>query len=185
MFGLRSTFLPIVALAVFATNISAYTIQFQNHCGYTIWAAVGKASNGQPDSSVKFGQRLSQGETANFGVADSQLGIRAWGRTGCDDSGSNCQTGACNGGLVCNDAGITSHALLSEYGLGTDGRVYWDLSYVGGTINIPARLTGPDGQSVYCAAGNCPNMQAFQNTNDYGAIRNSAQGGTYTHTFCG
>ena len=41
-------------------------------------------------------------------------------------SGANCQTGACNGGLVCNDAGITSHALLSEIGLGTDGREYWD-----------------------------------------------------------
>ena len=62
-------------------------------------------------------------------------GIRAWGRTGCDGSGANCQTGACNGGLVCNDAGITSDVILSEYGFGDFGqfggqRTSWDLSYV-------------------------------------------------------
>ena len=62
-------------------------------------------------------------------------GIRAWGRTGCDASGANCQTGACNGGLVCNDAGITSDVILSEYGFGDFGqfggqRTAWDLSHV-------------------------------------------------------
>lgn len=136
-----------------------------------------------------------------------------------NSSGSNCQTGACNGGLVCNDAGITSHALLSEYGLGTDGRIYWNrqsesisisilsldswpgflkcssswfdftfykiVSYVGGVINIPTRLIGPDNQQVYCASGNCPTDQAFEKSDDFGAIRNSAQGGSYTHHFCG
>jgi hypothetical protein len=57
------------------------------------------------------------------------------------------------------------------------------LSYI---FYIPTRLTGPDGQQVYCAPGNCPpNNQAFQNPDDYGALRNSAQGGTYTHVFCG
>ena len=62
-------------------------------------------------------------------------GIRAWGRTGCDASGANCQTGACNGGLVCTDAGITSGVILSEYGFGDFGqyggqRTAWDLSHV-------------------------------------------------------
>lgn len=175
----------ISALTFLATKTLAYTIHFENSCSYTVWAAVGKAPNGQPDGSVSFGQQLNPGAGADFGVDDNQLGIRAWGRTGCDGSGANCQTGACNGGLVCTDAGITSRALLSEYGIGTDGRVYWDLSYVGGTINIPTRLTGPDGQQVYCASGNCPNTQAFQNPEDFGAIRNSATGGTYTHNFCG
>ncbi|EGG00162.1 thaumatin-like protein [Melampsora larici-populina 98AG31] len=185
MMTVASSILHLVTFAYLAATISAYTIHFQNSCSYTVWAAVGKAPNGQPDTSVSFGQQLSSGQSADFGVADNQLGIRAWGRTGCDGSGANCQTGACNGGLVCTDAGITSRALLSEYGIGTDGRIYWDLSYVGGQINIPTRLTGPDGQEVYCANGNCPNTQAFQNSEDFGAIRNSAQGGTYNHHFCG
>ncbi|KAH9817730.1 thaumatin-like protein [Melampsora americana] len=186
MLTISSSILKIITFAYLAATISAYTIHFQNSCPYTVWAAVGKAPNGQPDGSVSFGRRLDPGQSADFGVADTQLGIRAWGRTGCNGSGANCQTGACNGGLVCNDAGITSRALLSEYGRGTDGRTYWNLSYVGGQINIPTRLTGrPDGQQVYCANGNCPTNQAFKNPEDFSAVRSSAAGGTYDHHFCG
>ncbi|PWN88144.1 thaumatin-like protein [Acaromyces ingoldii] len=162
----------------------AFRIHFHNNCPYTIWPAVGKAPNGRPDNSVHFGTRLNSGAGVSFDVADSERGIRAWGRTGCDVNGANCKTGACTGGQTCNDAGITSHALLSEYGAGNDGREYWNLSYVGGIINIPTRLTGPDGQSVLCLPGNCPPDQAFQGPEDFKAVRSSAAGGTYTHLFC-
>lgn len=74
----------IVAVVYLATSITAYTIKFQNSCSYTVWAAVGKAPNGQPDRSVSFGRRLDPRASASFGVDDNQLGIRAWGRTGCD-----------------------------------------------------------------------------------------------------
>ncbi|UZJ53625.1 hypothetical protein CBS101457_002945 [Exobasidium rhododendri] len=181
MISLRIALPLLAALAC----VSAYDIHFQNDCSYTVWAAVGKAPNGVPDDSVAFGNEIGPGGSADFGVDDSETGIRAWGRTGCDSTGANCQTGACNGGLVCTDAGITAAALFSEIGLGTDGNEYWDLSYVGGSINIPARFTGPDGQQVYCAVGDCPDTQAFSESDDYGALRNSPQGGTYTHAFCG
>ena len=84
MLGLRNALLPLAALASLAATVSAYDIHFQNNCPYTVWAAVGKASYGQPDNSVAFGKQLDNGQTADFGVDDSQLGIRAWGRTGCD-----------------------------------------------------------------------------------------------------
>lgn len=84
MLGLRNTLLPFATLASLAATASAYNIHFVNSCPYTVWAAVGKAPNGQPDTSVAFGQQLTNGQTADFGVDDSQIGIRAWGRTGCD-----------------------------------------------------------------------------------------------------
>jgi len=105
---------------------TAYNINFINKCTYTVWPAIGAAPNGQPNQSIRFGDRLNPGQSISHGIDDHALGVRGWGRTGCDGSGANCQTGACNGGLVCNDAGITSHAILSEYGYGSNNRIYWD-----------------------------------------------------------
>jgi len=58
------------------------------------------------------------------------------------------------------------------------------VSFVGGTVNIPTQLQGPDGQSVTCKNTNCPTNQAFHGPDDYQATRNSAPGGTYNHIFC-
>jgi hypothetical protein len=84
MIALRTALPSLAVLASLAASASAYDIHFQNNCPYTVWAAVGKAPNGQPDNSVAFGRQLNNGDQADFGVDDSQLGIRAWGRTGCD-----------------------------------------------------------------------------------------------------
>ncbi|KAI4526650.1 Osmotin, thaumatin-like protein [Schizophyllum commune Tattone D] len=170
-------------------SASAFTINFVNKCSYDVWAAVGAAPNGQPDLSIAWGQKVSPGGSASTGVDDHALGVRAWGRTGCDGNGANCQTGACNGGLVCNDAGITAAAIYSEYGYGDQGQwggelTSWDLSYVGGHVNIPTSLSSSDGKSVSCAADGCPTDQAYQNPDDHAAVRQSALGATYTHTFC-
>ncbi|MCO5549781.1 hypothetical protein L7F22_003254 [Adiantum nelumboides] len=105
---------------------SAYTITFVNKCSYTVWPAIGAAPNGQPNQSIRFGARLNPGQSVSHGIDDHAIGVRGWGRTGCDGSGANCKTGACNGDLVCNDAGITSHAILSEYGYGANNREYWN-----------------------------------------------------------
>lgn len=83
MIALKSL-LPLAALASLAATVSAYDIHFVNSCSYTIWPAVGKAPNGQPDDSVAYGTELAPGGTADFGVDDSEIGIRSWGRTGCD-----------------------------------------------------------------------------------------------------
>lgn len=93
-------------------------------------------------------------------------------------------------GLVCTDAGITSGVIVSEYGYGNFGAQYggertsWDLSHVGLSINLATSLSSSDGQSVRCAANNCPDNQAYSYPTDYAADRNSALGQTYTHTFC-
>lgn len=179
------TLVSMVAFLASAPYLAkAYEIAFYNNCPYTVWPAVGDAPNGQPNQSIKYGTVLGPQGRASYGVSDTAIGVRAWGRTGCDSNGANCQTGACNGGLTCTDAGITAKALFSEYGYGSNNREYWDLSFVGGTVNIPAKLQGPDGQVVECLNDNCPTNQAFHTSGDYGAIRNSAPGGTYTHTFC-
>ncbi|KIY71083.1 Osmotin thaumatin-like protein [Cylindrobasidium torrendii FP15055 ss-10] len=179
----------LVALATFVSSSAAFTINFQNSCGETVWPAVGKAPNGQPDTSVAFGESLAPGASTSFGVDDKALGIRAWGRTGCDGNGANCATGACNGGLVCNDAGITAGVLYSEFGYGDFGqwggeRTAWDLSRVDATVNLNTKLAASDGQSVYCSVSNCPPDQAYDSPEDYAADRNSDLGLTYTITFC-
>ncbi|KAI1787935.1 Osmotin thaumatin-like protein [Ganoderma leucocontextum] len=181
--------LAYVVLFGYAASASAFTIKFHNKCKFTVWPAVGKASNGHPDRSVSFGHKLKRGQTVSFKVGDHELGIRAWGRTGCNSKGANCKTGACKGGLVCTDAGITSRVLLSEYGFGDFGsyggkRTAWDLSRVDASINIDTALSSSDGQAVTCRKKNCPTKQAYKHPTDYAADRNSALGKTFTHTFC-
>ncbi|KAF9016313.1 Osmotin thaumatin-like protein [Hymenopellis radicata] len=163
-------------LAALVASASAFTITFQNSCSYTVWAAIGKAPDGQVDPSLSYGVALAPGASKSYGIDDNARGIRAWGRTGCNASGANCATGACNDGLVCTDAGITSHALLSEYGYADFG--------IDGTINIPTTLTSSDGQSVKCTPASCPDDQAYSYATDYAADRNSPLGATYTHKFC-
>lgn len=80
--------------------------------------------------------------------------------------------------------------LICRYGYGNNGpqwggeRIFWNLSHVGGSINIDARLEGPDGQSVTCRGNNCPTNQAYATDGDHQAVKNSGLGGTYTHVFC-
>jgi hypothetical protein len=92
--------------------------------------------------------------------------------------------------MVCNDAGITSGVIVSEYGYGNFGaqfggeRTSWDLSRVGLKINLDTKLSSSDGQSVQCTKAHCPSDQAYEVTKDFKADRNSPLGKTYTHTFC-
>lgn len=62
---------------------------------------------------------------ADLRVADNWRSGRIWGRTGCDFSTSlpgstQCQTGACNGGLLCDPQTGTGvpPASLAEWTLG-------------------------------------------------------------------
>ncbi|KAI0032092.1 Osmotin thaumatin-like protein [Vararia minispora EC-137] len=182
--------IAVLALAFAASSASAITIRFVNNCPYTVWPAIGAAPYGSPNPSIAYGTTLGQGGSASFGVSDTAIGIRAWGRTGCNSAGANCATGNCNGGLVCTDGGITAGVLLSEYGYANFGASYggertsWDLSHVSASINIPTRLSVSDGQSVTCTPSSCPADQAYNSPTDYAADRNSALGQTYTHTFC-
>ncbi|VDC01700.1 unnamed protein product [Peniophora sp. CBMAI 1063] len=182
--------LPLAA----AISAQAITIKFVNQCDYTIWASVGSAPWGSPDPSIAYGKELhANGGSDSYTVSDTAVGVRAWGRTGCDSTGSNCKTGACVGGLVCTDGGINSGVVLSEYGYADFGANYggertsWDLSRVDLDINIPTRLVVSDGQEVFCKSDSdsgCPASEAYSTSTDYAADRNSPLGQTYTHYFC-
>ncbi|VDB96576.1 unnamed protein product [Peniophora sp. CBMAI 1063] len=183
-----TTLTLVAALAV--SNVAAFTINFKNNCDEPVWAAVGAAPNGVPNPSIAYGKELAPGASSSYGVSDTALGIRAWGRTGCDANGANCATGNCNGGLVCTDGGITVGVILSEYGYGDFGanfggqRTAWDLSHVDSSINLDTQLTDGAGQTVTCTLANCPADQAYDSATDYAADRNSALGASFTHTFC-
>lgn len=131
---------------------------------------------------------LGPGVTSSpYGVAEGVAGVRAWGRAYCSGSGSSlsCSIGNCNGGLNCNDAGITANTVFAEFGPSNGNtRTAWDLSYAQSTRNMPIQLSASDGQSVKCVSGYCPADQAFNTPDDYGATRNSAQNLAYTVTFC-
>ncbi|KAH9458698.1 hypothetical protein MJO29_005791 [Puccinia striiformis f. sp. tritici] len=173
----------IIGSSMIGTTIG-YTLRFKNNCGFTVWPAVGKAPNGQPDPSVAYGARLDPGGSSQFGVNDREIGIRSWGRTGCDGGGGNCATGACNGGLRCTDGGITSRVLLGEYGYQQFGNVIsWDLSRVDGRINIDTSINN-GGNVKTCRQSNCPTNQAFASPNDFQAITTSPVGSTFDITFC-
>ncbi|KAK0457456.1 Osmotin thaumatin-like protein [Desarmillaria tabescens] len=180
---MKNVALSFGLLVALISSASAFTITFRNNC----WL---QPRTVFPDTSVSFGTTLAPGASASFGVDDHQLGIRAWGRTGCNSNGANCATGGCNGGLVCTDAGITSGVILSEYGYANFGAQYggertsWDLSRVDSAININTRLSSSDGTTVTCTTSSCPDNQAYSYATDYAADRNSALGQTYTHTFC-
>ncbi|PWN39054.1 Osmotin, thaumatin-like protein [Ceraceosorus guamensis] len=163
---------------------------FHNNCPYDVWPAGGRAPYGQPDNSVRYGYHLTPGTSNAWNIDDHQTGIRAWGRTGCDANGANCQTGACNGDTLCNDAGITSGVILSEYGYGSGDLIYWNLSRAGETdadpplnVNIPLRVSG-GGTTLDCNS-NSDCAAAFQNPDDnQGKIHTAPLGTTYDVTFC-
>jgi len=179
-------------LVVIATLISTcmiagldgFTLHFKNNCNFAVWPAVGKAPNGQPDTSVAYGTKLNPRDESSFRVNDREIGIRSWGRTGCDTNGDNCATGRCRGGLVCNDGGITSRVLLGEYGYQAQGNVIsWDLSRVEGSINIDTSINN-GGNVKTCRTSSCPSNQAFLKPDDFQAITTSPVGSTFTITFC-
>ncbi|KAF8894968.1 hypothetical protein CPB85DRAFT_1440455 [Mucidula mucida] len=193
--------------STFVASSSAFTINFQNSCSYSTLAFLvmhahgrlnilvssrlgchRKAPNGQPDTSVSTVSNWVLARRRPT-VSTTTLWASALGTYGCDGNGANCATGGCNGGLVCNDAGITSGVILSEYGYGDFGqyggqRTSWDLSRVDSSVNIPTTLTSSDGQSVTCASSSCADDQAYSYATDYAADRNSALGQTFTHKFC-
>lgn len=42
-------------------------------CHVAVWPAVGKAPNGKPDTSVRFGAKLAPKASTSFNVGDKQL----------------------------------------------------------------------------------------------------------------
>ncbi len=78
-------------LAALVASASAFTINFQNSCSYStfisllvttmtdehifaaVWAAIGKASNGQVDPSLSYGVALAPGASKSYNIDDNAL----------------------------------------------------------------------------------------------------------------
>ncbi|KZW02984.1 Osmotin, thaumatin-like protein, partial [Exidia glandulosa HHB12029] len=146
-----------LAVLAFAAAASARTFTVVNKCSYTVWPAVYTTplpNNGYPD--VETGWEAPPGHVKTFTAPDTWKSGRIWGRTGCDFSTSlpgatQCQTGACNGGLLCDPQTGTGvpPASLAEWTL--DGIDWYDVSLVDGS-NIPMRIEPTAG----CPVADCP-----------------------------
>ncbi|KAJ3481309.1 hypothetical protein NLI96_g7750 [Meripilus lineatus] len=87
----------------------------------------------------------------NFHVPDDWKSGRIWGRRGCNFAdpapGTQCPSGGCNGGLICNpvDGSGIPPATLAEFSLSAYGNMdNYDVSVVDG-YNLPMSVTNNKG----------------------------------------
>ncbi|KAH7098331.1 Osmotin, thaumatin-like protein [Auriculariales sp. MPI-PUGE-AT-0066] len=159
-----------IALLAFVATVTAREFTVKNNCAYTVWPAVYTTPSPQtsyPD--VETGWEAAPGSVRKFNVPENWISGRIWGRTGCDFStnlpgATQCQTGACNGGLLCdpNTGTGVPPASLAEWTLGGDGIDWYDVSLVDGS-NIPMSITAEGCQTADCPADlneGCPDAIA-------------------------
>ncbi|KFK28873.1 hypothetical protein AALP_AA7G059400 [Arabis alpina] len=155
--------IPIVFFFVFVTlyfavSSDAITFTVRNNCPYVVWAAA--YAPGKPGG----GRRLGRGESWNVNSDPGITEARIWGRTNCNfDAAGNggCQTGDCNGKLVCQSYGRSPNT-LAEYALKQYANLdFIDISVIDG-FNIPMEFSSASGQctrKMRCTGdiiGQCP-----------------------------
>ncbi|TEB24306.1 thaumatin-like protein [Coprinellus micaceus] len=149
-------FTALSVLAVLATGASARTFTVYNACPFTIWPAIFTDLNvGSAVPNHANGWEAPSFTKVTFSVPDNWRAGRIWGRRNCDFSrpgAQSCLTGACNGGLVCDNrsgAGVPP-ATLAEFTF--DGTTdFYDVSLVDGA-NLPMRINPTQG----CPVAECP-----------------------------
>lgn len=164
--------LSLVALAVVANGRN---IVVKNNCPFTIWPGLFTTPGLGPIPDHPTGWEAPSGSSETVTVPENWTSGRIWGRTGCDFSTSNpgptqCETGGCNGGLLCdpNTGTGVPPASLAEWTLGAQDS--YDVSLVDGS-NLPIRLEAngcPTGECPVDLNPNCP--AELQQKNGAGAI---------------
>ncbi|KAJ2922124.1 hypothetical protein H1R20_g14975, partial [Candolleomyces eurysporus] len=151
---------------VLASGAAARTFTVYNACPFTIWPAIFTDLNvGSAKPNHPTGWEARAYTKVSFSVPDNWRAGRIWARRNCDFSKPGpqaCLTGACNGGLLCDErtgAGVPP-ASLAEFTLGgAEGLDWYDVSLVDG-YNLPVRITNNVGCPVAeCATDlgpNCP-----------------------------
>ncbi|KAL6302263.1 thaumatin [Sparassis latifolia] len=129
----------------------------QNACPFTIWPAM-FTGPGSPLPNYTTGWEAGANSAVSFTVPDNWSTARIWARRDCNFYDTNpatqCASGGCNGGLVCDATTGTGipPASLAEFTLGTNGAADWyDVSLVDG-FNLPMSITN----NVGCAVADCP-----------------------------
>ncbi|KZW00524.1 Osmotin, thaumatin-like protein [Exidia glandulosa HHB12029] len=143
----------VVALATFAAGRS---ITVTNNCAYTVWPGLFTTPGAGPIPDAPTGWQADPGTSTTITVPENWTSGRIWGRTECDFSTSGtgptqCATGGCNGGLLCDPTTGTGvpPASLAEWTLGdTDS---YDVSIVDGT-NVPLSVTAANCPTADCSA---------------------------------
>jgi len=186
--------LAAAATAVLAASgASAYTINVVNNCPYAIWPAASQHNfAGASDFPTLAAQYtgagpLQRGQSFAIQAPAHWLGGRVWIRTGCNSDGSSCAIGNCAGGRLCTDYNWTDKLTVAEFGFGDYGafgglRTSYDISRVQG-FNVGMKLDGTGG-SLNCPNSGCPRDQAYLETNDNQAVRNSGINDNFTLTIC-
>ncbi|EJD50424.1 Osmotin, thaumatin-like protein [Auricularia subglabra TFB-10046 SS5] len=163
-----------LALITLTVVVNSRNIVVHNNCPFTVWPGLFTAPGG-PIPNHPTGWVAPPGSSNTVTVPENWRAGRIWGRTGCNFNNGlpgplQCQTGGCNGGLLCDPASGTGvpPASLAEWTF-TD-QDYYDISIVDGS-NLPIRLTAancPTGECRFDFNTNCP--PALQQRNSAGAV---------------
>ncbi|XP_012086965.2 LOW QUALITY PROTEIN: pathogenesis-related protein R major form [Jatropha curcas] len=148
--------LSFLFATLYFTFARAATFDITNKCTYTVWAAA------KPGG----GRRLNTGETWTISANPGTTEARIWARTNCqfDASGKGkCETGDCNGLLVCQGYGAAPNT-LAEYALDQfEHQDFIDISVIDG-FNVPMEFSAASGSCtrvIKCVGdlvGQCPNQ---------------------------
>ncbi|GAA5975734.1 hypothetical protein JCM10908_005262 [Rhodotorula pacifica] len=131
-------------------------ITVTNACDYTVWPGLFTSEGPMP--AQPGGWEAKPGSSVSFTVQET-WGGRIWPRTNCDFSDKSvpgylaCETGGCNGGLVCAPVGGTGviPSTLAEFNF-QKAVDFYDTSVVDG-FNVPLAITS---SSKKCKRSNCP-----------------------------
>ncbi|KAJ3492257.1 hypothetical protein NLI96_g154 [Meripilus lineatus] len=148
----------LIPLAI-ATAASARTFTVYNGCPFTIWPAMFTDLNvGSAKPSYTTGWKADAYTHVTFSVPNNWKAGRIWARRNCNFNDPNpatqCSSGGCNGGLVCDARTGTGvpPVTLAEFTLSGDGgKDFYDVSLVDG-YNLPMSITNNKG----CHKADCP-----------------------------
>lgn len=134
--------LKFVILALFMHGIVALRyIQVTNNNGYPIWVQT-QPNDKQPQLRNGEIVKLDAGANVKYDIEDAGWGGRIWPKTGCDDSGNNCEFGQSI--APCPDGGCQPPAETKvEFFFPPNGdpaAAYYDISLVDG-YSLGAEIT--------------------------------------------
>ncbi|KAI0079988.1 thaumatin-like protein [Panus rudis PR-1116 ss-1] len=153
------TFASLASLVALAASASARTMTVYNGCPFTIWPAMFTdlhAGTAVPDYTT--GWEAAPYTHVTFNVPDNWKAGRIWARRNCNFNNpapaTQCSSGGCNGGLVCdrNTGTGVPPVTLAEFTFQGDGNQdFYDVSLVDG-YNLPMRIDNNKG----CHVADCP-----------------------------
>lgn len=144
--------LSLAVLGLFMA-VDARNIDVINKCAFTIWPGL-FTTGGGPVTNHTTGWESPSGTVRTVTVPEG-WGGRIWGRTGCNfniTGPSQCETGGCIGGLLCDPVSGTGvpPASIAQWTL--RGQDFYGVSLVDG-FNLPIRI---EAINCVCPTGECP-----------------------------